>query len=348
MNMLRFRRFLGLSTLLVMPLLASPAQAQEVEITDTCRSRFRAGVSALTDPDGAKYEEAYRNFRLAYDECPSWKIAGNLGISAMKLERDGEAIEAYEKALKEGELTDDERSQYTRDLNTLKTGLVTVKITLEPEGAAIIDKRTPSRGAPIVNRYKAEGKELTLGIHSGHHLITVSVPGYESQTWEFDGVGGQTLDHSFKLEKPKEDTEVVAPPPPPDEDPDPPPDDGVKQEMERPIPMLAYVTGGVTVLGLAGFAVLGTMASGKKSDFDDANQEPITADDQKELQGLKDDGEQLNLFADISLGLGLAAGVVTTILILNRPEVPAQQDTALHVAPAIGPRSAGVSMFKRF
>ena len=81
---------------------ASPARAADVKISDNARKHFNAGVALLRDPDGARYEEAYGEFKVAYEASPSWKILGNLGIAAMKLERDGEAIDAFSRYLAEG------------------------------------------------------------------------------------------------------------------------------------------------------------------------------------------------------------------------------------------------------
>lgn len=67
----------------------SAGAPQEVQITERARALFRAGVTLLQDPDGARYEEAYQQFKAAYAESPSWKILGNLGYTAMKLERTG-------------------------------------------------------------------------------------------------------------------------------------------------------------------------------------------------------------------------------------------------------------------
>ncbi len=55
-------------------------------INDEARNHFNAGVNLIQDPDGPRYEEAYREFKAAYAAAPSWKILGNLGIAAMKLE----------------------------------------------------------------------------------------------------------------------------------------------------------------------------------------------------------------------------------------------------------------------
>src|SRR5688500_2081025 len=105
--------------------------ADDPPITEEARQHFAAGVNLLQDPEGARYEEAYREFTAAYRASPSWKILGNLGIAAMKLERDGEAISAFEKYLSGGAsaLAPEEREQFQRDLNTLKAGVV--RITLE-------------------------------------------------------------------------------------------------------------------------------------------------------------------------------------------------------------------------
>jgi len=46
--------------------LAGSAGAADAPITDEARTHFSAGVNLLRDPDGARYEEAYREFKAAY------------------------------------------------------------------------------------------------------------------------------------------------------------------------------------------------------------------------------------------------------------------------------------------
>src|SRR5215470_10538239 len=75
---------------------ADAAQREEV------KRAFAAGVILLKDPDGAKYEEALAQFNKAYRLTGSWKALGNVALCSMKLERDGEAVAAYEKYLTEG------------------------------------------------------------------------------------------------------------------------------------------------------------------------------------------------------------------------------------------------------
>ncbi len=128
------------------------AHADEVTITPEARARIAAGVNLLKDPDGPRYEEAYREFRAAYAASPSYKILGNLGLCAMKLERDEEAIQAYEKYIAWGkELDPSELAQVKTDLDTLKAGVAYLTVTSDPPGAKIVDVRLPVRGERVMN-----------------------------------------------------------------------------------------------------------------------------------------------------------------------------------------------------
>ena len=62
---------------------------------EEARLHFNAGVAYLQDPEGERYEEAYAEFKKSYELSKSPKVLGNVGLCAMMLERDGEAIDAY-------------------------------------------------------------------------------------------------------------------------------------------------------------------------------------------------------------------------------------------------------------
>jgi hypothetical protein len=183
---------------------ASASAAGGVVISDKARSHFRAGVNLLQDPDGARYEEAYRQFVTAYQDSPSWKILSNLGLTAMKLERDGEAIEAFETYLKEGgsELDEQERTQISRDLETLQASVSTLEITASPSDVRIIDERLATGGS-VLNEYSvpASGK-LTLKIRSGRHKVTARLSGHDDATWELQASPATTQEHTFDLNRP--------------------------------------------------------------------------------------------------------------------------------------------------
>ena len=90
----------------------------DVKVSDEARRQFRAGVQLMEDPGGPRWEEAYRAFKAAFRASPSPKILGNLGLCAMKLERDGEAIAAYKRYLAEvGAVAPAERKVVAADLD---------------------------------------------------------------------------------------------------------------------------------------------------------------------------------------------------------------------------------------
>jgi hypothetical protein len=316
-------------------------------VSDSARQHFKTGVAYLKDPDGARYEEAYREFKAAYADSPSWKILGNLGITAMKLERDGEAIEAFEKYLSQGgqQIDAGERSQMESDLLTTKAGVVNIAVTVSPAGATITDERQPLTGRPVTNRYEvpADGV-LHVGIRRGKHKITASLDGYVDQTWELDAEPGPEQPHQFALQQTPAATPNVGQPvggggttP-------------AQPEMTRPISVPVIIAASVTGALLIGGGVTGGLALSKKSEFNDKNDGHHMA----EAQDLRDSTKTMNLIAD-SLVLGaVAGGVVTTILFLNRPYVPANGgDTGttarrLDVVPVVGAGVGGVVMSGRF
>jgi len=115
-----FRRMAAVSGLLASVVALAPGAraADDVVITEEARTHFAAGVALLQDPKAPRYEEAYREFKSAYAASPSYKILGNLGLCAMKIERDSEAIQAYERYLKDAgtDVTSEQRAQVQRDL----------------------------------------------------------------------------------------------------------------------------------------------------------------------------------------------------------------------------------------
>ena len=67
-----FRLACALSTALAVLAISSAALAQkDVPISPEARTHFKTGVNLLQDPGGARYEEAYREFKAAYAASPS-------------------------------------------------------------------------------------------------------------------------------------------------------------------------------------------------------------------------------------------------------------------------------------
>jgi tetratricopeptide (TPR) repeat protein len=164
------------------------ARAQDAEVSVEARAHFKVGLSYLNDPAGPRYEDALREFAAAHAAAPSsWKTLNNIGLCALNLERDQEAIDAYEQALAlAGSEADSKwRQDVERDLATLKTGLVRVTVKVRPAGATLLDERVPTSGKSVLNRYESPSGACELGIHAGHHRLS-AILGSKSDAWEFD------------------------------------------------------------------------------------------------------------------------------------------------------------------
>ncbi|MCC6904119.1 MAG: tetratricopeptide repeat protein [Polyangiaceae bacterium] len=313
----------------------SVAQAADAPISEKARAQFRAGVNYLKDPDGARYEEAYRAFKAAYADSPSWKILGNLGLAAMKLERDGEAIDAFEKYLKEGgsAVEEVERAQMQRDQQTLQASVVRVTITA-PKGAHLTDERVPVSGRDVVNEYQSPDGKFTLGLRPGRHRITAELAGFKKAVWEIDTTAGSSHAHEFKLEAADADAPKGGVPV------------GPTTRRERPVPTLVWVGLGVSGALLAGAGVTGLMAKGKRSDFDAKNDGSDTAG----ADELKKDGERLNLITDGLLAGGVVVGAISVVALLGRSEVevPVKEQARFRFSPTVARGGAGLWMTGAF
>jgi hypothetical protein len=329
------------------------ALAADAVITEEARTHFAAGVALLQDPKAPRYEEAYGEFRAAYAASPSYKILGNLGLCAMKIERDAEAIQAYDTYLRDAgpEVTAEQRAQIQRDLLTLKAGLLEVTVSSDPPGATLVDVRTPVEGADVRNSYGAAMTPVTLGLRHGHHVVTARLAGYLDQQWEFDATESTAPPHVFALVKP-----ALAERP---------------TVRERPIPTAAYVAGGATIALAIGGAFFGALALQKHSDFTTAN-DGLPAH-QSQAESDRSAGQTLNVVTDAFFGGAIIGAGITTYFVLTRGTVErdafdgaprgagavARQERATgpgaepsrlpaHVTPTVGPRGVGASAIWAF
>jgi hypothetical protein len=331
-------RWLSLPIALLITTTASAAFA-DVPISDAARQHFQAGVNLLQDPDGARYAEAYREFQTAYADSPSWKILSNIGITALKLERDGEAADAYTKYLAEGgtNIDADERAQVERDLQTLRAGLVKVTVDSDPPGAMITDERVPNAGNTVVNRYGPFLAAAELGFRGGHHRMTASLSGYKDVIWEFD-TPNQGSAHNFKLEQ------VQAAPVTGPGNPSQPPSAGAK----RPVPTGVFVGVAATGALAVGGVVVGVLAKGKHSDFDTANSNIHSPADQDNAASLRKSGQNLNLVADCFFGGAVIAAGVTAVLFFTRPTHEEAAKGTWQLSPAVASNGGGLFLSGTF
>ena len=289
----------------------APAAPPTSEALQNARAHFVAGVNLLRDPAKPRYEEAYREFKTAYALSPAAQILGNLGLCAMMLERDSEAIEAYENYLKGMiEVAPAEKEQIERDLQTLKLGLVRVTFTSNIPETTIIDRRVPTQGDAVNNVYgplKA-AQPMPLGIRQGHHIITARAPGKPEQVWEVEAMAGDLGTHAFEFPDDKPVARVAEAPVPVYTPPPPPP--------ERPIPRSFWYGAGATGALALGTVVMGLVATSSASDYNEANK-GTTPERADELRGRT---QAFNVTTDVLLIGTIAAAAITGVIYLTRPE----------------------------
>jgi hypothetical protein len=319
-----FAKVVGRATLALLVTLALPvarARAADVPISDEARTHFAAGVALLQDPKAPRYEDAYREFKAAYAASPSYKILGNLGLCAMKIERDAEAIEAYETYLKEArsELSPAERDQAERDLLTLKTGVVRVTVSSDPPGASIVDVRTPIEGNDVRNVYGPATAPLALGLRRGHHVVTARLAGYPDEHWEFEASGTTLPPHVFKLVKPVVPVAVAGP----------------EFRPTRPVPAAAWVSGLVTLSLGVGSGVVGALAIHTRDKYQSENDGFHVSQAQTD----RTDGQTYNTIADGLLGGAVVGALLTSYFVVSRPTVnqPVNSARLVSIVPRLAP-----------
>jgi len=254
-------------------------------ISEQAKQHFNAGVALLQDPEGEKVEEAYRQFRTAYELSNSPKILGNMGFCAMRLERDGEAIDAYSRYIREvTDIDPDERAQIVRDLQTLTVGVTRLTIDVNPSGAMILDERVPVRGAHVTNAYGPVNGKITIGVRPGHHVITAKMAGKDDATWEVEAYAGAKDQHSFALKD-----HVVASAGGPQE----------KPSLAGPIVVLSA---GALMLGAS--AITGVIALNKTDDIADKCRTNDTCPRNFDLDGERSNARAFVAVTDVLLVLG--------------------------------------------
>jgi hypothetical protein len=166
---------------------------------EEARRHFAAGVSYLEDQEGERFEDAYGEFKKAYEISHSPKVLGNLGLCAMKLERDDEAIDDYTRYLAEvPDIDPTEKAQITRDLQNLMVSAVTATVTTGIPAATIVDTRLPVRGSSVTNVYDVTGGAAKLRVRPGHHVMHLRIAGREVSDWDFVAEAGAQITHAFE------------------------------------------------------------------------------------------------------------------------------------------------------
>lgn len=316
-----------LSSCLVAAFTISPASAEE--ISQTARGHFKEGVIALQakTPD---YQAAYDSFRAAYAESPSWKILGNLGIAAMKLGRDGEAIEAFEEYLREGRptLAPADLEQFDADLDMLRRNVVWLEFRFPKGASQLSDERQRSVGDNQVNQWRLSSGKLRIGVPAGHHTFVVKLADGKTAVWESELVAGKAASHNFVAASAGSQNDASVHPK----------DGGVS----RPIPISVYAGLGATGFFALSAGVTGAMALSKDGEYAELNDGYRYS----EAKNAREQTATLGIVSDIAWGATALTAGITAYLYFTRPEKT--ESVSIHLAPVVDSRTVAFSAFGNF
>ena len=275
----------ALAVIGILVALARPAIAQEPPpeppVSDEARRAFELGVALLQDRAGPRYAEAYDAFNRAYAATPTPKILGNLGLCAMMLERDGEAIAHYERYLAEVHDADaSEMARIRRDLAELDARSGTLVVEIDAATGAIEDRRLPPGATPIVNRYEYRGGVFQQRVRAGLHDIEIQVPGRVTQRLEVDVAQRAVVTRTVKLDRLE----------------------GPEEEAGISTPTVVFLS--ATGMLVVAAAITGGLALDQHGDFDafESGGSRMDAEDERSA------GEKLNTATDVLIGGAILAG----------------------------------------
>jgi hypothetical protein len=320
---------------------ASPARADDA-IPEEAKLYFKNGVE-LIQGQSPNYQDAYYQFKLAWEKSKSWKVLSNWGLCALKLERDGEAIWAYTEYLKQKDIDPDERKELERDLLLLNGNAASVTLASDVADLEVIDARAGSSVPP--QSYRLENGKLALRLRAGSHTLTASSQG-KSLRWEVTLSPGRTDEHRFDFAASPGAPAVAAPVaatpsslPPASS---PPPVSAAKSSGT--LRTVGYVVAGVGVLSVGGGVLMGMQAKSQESETRDKCKDlPVIGfscgeSTRTDFESAQQKARLANVF--LIAGGALAAGGVVMILVGGPKE--RERSASLAFSPVLGPRDAGL------
>jgi hypothetical protein len=275
-----------LCALTLVALLTAGTVRAEDKISEEARGYFRNGVE-LIQSSPPNYQDAYYQFKLAYEKSGSWKVLGNLGLCALKMERDGEALEHYTNYLKGGgnDIDPEERKALERDSLLISGNSAVVNLTAASADADLIDARAGSTVPP--QAYKFAGTNLTLRLRAGTHTLTATSTDGKQEKWEVVLSPGKTVDHRFEFGAAATGAPPAATPPPASTEPaplgvQPGPPNADEPKKGSPLRLVGFIAAGVGGAAIVGGVVTGLMAKSKDKKATDACNEqkvcPLSAE----------------------------------------------------------------------
>ena len=155
------------------------ARAADADATAAAREHFRRGLAAYADE---RFAEAADEFDQAYKLSPAFKLLYNIGQVDVALGRSVEAVDAFDRYLKQGAaaIPEERRREVAAEVEKQLARIGTISIRTFPEGAEIrIDGGLRGR-TPLARAVR---------LNAGRHTIEAVLSGYTPQSREIDVVG---------------------------------------------------------------------------------------------------------------------------------------------------------------
>jgi hypothetical protein len=320
----------------------SAQAAPKEQVSEEARSYFRNGVELL-QANPPNYQDAYHQFKLAFDKSNSWKVLGNMGLCAMNLERDGEALRYYEEYLKRGgdDINKDERSAIQRDILLLRGNAASVELSVVgSDPVEVFDVRAGSSNP--AQTYVIGEEKQTLVLRAGTHTLTATHKDGRSLKWEVILNPSKTASHEFDFTAPPPETPKASSEPKQEA---PPPETAVvlgAPSEASPRKTIGYVVGGVGVAGLVAGGIFGFLAISAKNSQIENCESAANCPDYAAASSAHDRAERYGTLSTVALIAGSAATAVGVVLIATAKTD--SQSARLTLVPSAGPSAAGMQL----
>jgi hypothetical protein len=339
----------GLAILALVLSFATPAFAEEA-ISEEAKLYFRNGVD-LIQASPPNYQDAYYQFKLAFEKSKSWKVLGNLGLCALKLERDGEALQYYTEYLKGGgnDIDPDERAALEREMLLINGNTAIVDVSASIPDVDVTDVRAGSAVPP--QSYKVQGDVLSLRLRAGTHTLSAFAPDGKTLTWQVALQPGRKVTYRFDFSTPA--APGAAPPvAAPDTQPRGEPPAGQSASSGSPLRTVGFITAGVGGAAVIGGVITGLMAKGAESEaLDQCNGDNCDPDAEESFDSAASLATVTNV---LLIGGGVLAAAGVGLIVFGGGSSAEQAPNAataaprLVLSPAVGPGMSGVWATGRF
>src|SRR5450432_522184 len=177
------------------------AFAADGEAKAAAREHFQRGVAAYAD---LRFAEAADEFDAAYRISPAFKLLYNIGQVSVALGRSVEAVDAYDKYLKQGAsaISAERRAEVTAEIEKQQGRIGTVAIRTFPEAADVRLDGVLLGQTPLPRPVR---------VNVGKHTLEAIVAGYVTKTRDVDVPGKAQIAIEMTLEKVAQPQALPAP-----------------------------------------------------------------------------------------------------------------------------------------